>query len=99
MQQFKKYFFKYFELIIWVSALLLLAIMDPAADNHYSLCFFKWAGLSFCPGCGLGHAISWLFRGELVASLNAHPLGILALAVLLHRIYVLIKRKNLFFTT
>jgi hypothetical protein len=83
---------------VWITALLLLALMDPAEDPHYSLCFFKWAGISFCPGCGLGHAISWLFRGELIASFKSHPLGIFALTVLLHRIYVLIKKRYIFLT-
>jgi hypothetical protein len=72
--------------------------MNPAGDTHYSLCFFKWAGISFCPGCGLGHSISWLFRGEIMASFKAHPLGIFAIAVLLHRIYILIKNRFSFFT-
>ena len=87
----KKSFFSYFELSVWVGGLLWLALMNPAAEVHFSLCIFKWIGLSFCPGCGLGHSISWLFHGKLQQSLNAHPLGIFAVVVLLFRIFTLIK--------
>ncbi|MBC7936899.1 MAG: DUF2752 domain-containing protein [Rhizobacter sp.] len=67
--------------------------MNPAADNHYSLCFFKWMGFSFCPGCGLGHSISWLFHGNIGKSFSEHPLGIFAVGILIHRIYKIIKNK------
>ncbi|MCF8303320.1 MAG: DUF2752 domain-containing protein [Bacteroidales bacterium] len=76
------------EAIIWIVAILLLAFDDPTGGCHYSLCLFKNLGLSFCPGCGLGHAISWLFRGEFSQSVQAHPLGIPALFVLIYRIFV-----------
>ncbi len=87
---------QYFELTVWLSALIALALMDPASGGHYSLCVFKWLGFSFCPGCGLGHSISWLFHGNVYQSFQAHPLGIFAVAVLTHRIYSLI--KNIFLT-
>ncbi|MFT3979395.1 MAG: DUF2752 domain-containing protein [Ferruginibacter sp.] len=95
----KQYFFRYFELSVWTTGLLLLAMMNPAGDHHFSLCLFRWMGWSFCPGCGLGHSISWLFRGEIAASVRAHPLGLLAVAVLLHRIYVLIQKNKTPFLT
>ncbi len=66
-------------------ALLLLAIMPPT-DAHYSLCPLNAVGINFCPGCGLGHSISWLFHGNLTASFNSHPLGIFAVIVLISRI-------------
>jgi len=77
---------KYFELIFWIFALVLLAAMKPTTDPHYSFCIFKMLGLSFCPGCGLGHSISYLFHGDIQASFSAHPLGIFAVAVILTRI-------------
>jgi len=80
---------KYFELTAWVTGLFLLAIMNPTTDVHYSFCIFKMMGFSFCPGCGLGHSISFLFHGELLASFHAHPLGLFALIVILARIYKL----------
>jgi hypothetical protein len=91
VKTFKKYFTGYFELSAWVAALTWLACIDPAAEAHFSLCVFKWAGFSFCPGCGLGHSVSWLFHGDVQRSFQAHPLGIFAVAVLLYRIYSLVK--------
>jgi len=63
--------------------------MNPTTDVHYSFCFFKFLGIKFCPGCGLGHSISFLFHGDLQRSFSAHPLGIFAVAIILHRIYKL----------
>lgn len=81
----------YFELTFWISALTLLAIMPPGTDPHYSFCIFKLMGIKFCPGCGLGHSISYLFHGNITASLKAHPLGIFAVIIILYRIYQLIQ--------
>lgn len=80
---------RYFELTFWITALLLLAFMDPGNSTHYSFCIFKFIGIKFCPGCGLGHSISYVFHGELQASLAAHPLGIFAVVVIAFRIYKL----------
>jgi hypothetical protein len=82
----------YFELSVWLGGLLLLAFMNPATDTHYSLCPLHWLGFDFCPGCGIGHAISWFFHGQLALSIKAHPLGTIAVAVLLHRIYILVTK-------
>jgi len=83
----KAQFRKYFELSAWVIALSLLAFMDPQSNTHYSLCPFKFIGISFCPGCGIGHSISYIFHGSIHASFSEHPLGIFALAVILWRIF------------
>lgn len=83
-----KVFTRYFELIFWIVSLTLLATMQPGS-NHFSLCFFKWLGFQLCPGCGLGHSISYLFNGNLPGSFSAHPLGIFALMVILLRVYKL----------
>jgi hypothetical protein len=84
-------FRRYFEITFWASALLLLAVMPPGADPHYSFCVFKMLGINFCPGCGLGHSISYLFHGNLQASLSSHPLGIFAVVIILSRIFKLIQ--------
>jgi hypothetical protein len=84
-----KLFKRYFELTAWISALVLLALMDPATNSHYSFCIFKFIGIKSCPGCGLGHSISFLFHGDLRESFSAHPLGIFAVVVILFRIYKL----------
>lgn len=79
-----KYFRLKLEAFIWLGALVALALM-PVQNDHYSLCFFHHIGISFCPGCGLGHSISYFFHGDVQASLQAHPLGIIAIIVLLVR--------------
>jgi len=81
-----KYYTKYFEVAFWIFALTSLAVMKPGTDTHYSFCIFKMFGLPFCPGCGLGHSISYLFHGNIKASLSSHPLGIFAVVVILLRI-------------
>ena len=78
-----------FEIVFWVVALLLLAFMKPDVDVHYSFCILKFTGFDKCPGCGLGHSISFLFHGDIRKSFAAHPLGIFALVVILARIYKL----------
>jgi hypothetical protein len=89
----KRFFSKYFELIFWIAALVSLAFTNPAGPAHFSLCPLKAMGVTWCPGCGLGHAISWLFRGNIRNSFHAHWLGIPALCIILYRIYTLIVQK------
>lgn len=91
----KKFFFKYFELIFWVAALCLPAFMRP--DNEgFSFCLLKLAGIDFCPGCGLAHAISHLFHGDISGSFKSHPLGIFAVATICLRI-IQLSKSHLFF--
>ncbi|MFH1733659.1 MAG: DUF2752 domain-containing protein [bacterium] len=83
------------ELIIWPAALLFLAFSDPAAESHFSLCIFRLFGWETCPGCGLGHAISYLLHGDVAASWQAHPLGIAAFIILSARIITLFLKKKI----
>ncbi|MDR6941973.1 DUF2752 domain-containing protein [Mucilaginibacter pocheonensis] len=89
----KRLFSKYFELVFWVAAMLSLAFTAPAAQSHFSLCPLKLMGIKWCPGCGLGHAIIYLFHGDIRNSFHAHWLGIPAVLVIFHRIYVLTKDR------
>ena len=77
------------ELVVWVTGLLFLAVAEP--DGHFTLCPLKNAGWNICPGCGLGHSVSLLFKGEFAASVEAHPLGIFAVIILSFRIINLTK--------
>lgn len=79
-----------FEALIWFSGLLVL-YLNPVGDSHFTICPLKNAGFDFCPGCGLGTAVSLLLHGEVVDSLHAHPLGIFALIILSFRIVNLTK--------
>ena len=79
------------EALLWIAGLLTLAVSRPDADRHYTVCPFRHVGLRRCPGCGLGRSISYLFRGRVRDSFQAHPLGVFALAVILGRIATLLK--------
>jgi hypothetical protein len=87
----KRFFRKYFELIFWLTALVALAITDPSTPGQYSLCPLKLMGITWCPGCGLGHSISWLLHGNIKRSWDAHWIGVPALGIILYRIYTLAK--------
>lgn len=80
------------EAYFWAAGLLAMAAMDPTGEYLFSLCPLDALGLSICPGCGLGHAVAYLARGEVVASFHAHPLGGPAVLVLLHHIARLVRR-------
>lgn len=73
------------EILLWITGVGAMAAMNPVGNHLFSFCFFSLIVENFCPGCGLGHAIAYLFRGELMASWEAHPLGIPAIAILLWR--------------
>jgi hypothetical protein len=80
------------EAFIWIAALLTLAFSSPI-ETCYSLCPLANWGFDWCPGCGLGTSITWLFRGEIMNSWHAHPLGIPAVIIITARI-ISIFRKN-----
>jgi hypothetical protein len=84
------------EAILWMAGLVLVALPDPSITSSWTLCLFDWMGFDFCPGCGLGHAVAYLFRGELMLSLEAHLLGIPAVVVLLGRSICLLKERLLY---
>ncbi|HEY3403077.1 MAG TPA: DUF2752 domain-containing protein [Ohtaekwangia sp.] len=76
------------EAVIWLMGLCALAFIDPY-NSHYTICPLRNLGFDFCPGCGLGRSISFLFRGEMKLSLASHPLGIFAVIILTFRIFQL----------
>jgi hypothetical protein len=86
--------FKNLELFFWIAALLALRFSDPSQPTQFTLCPFRLAGISWCPGCGIGHAIAYLLHGNIRSSFHTHWLGIPALAVLLYRIYALINPRS-----
>jgi hypothetical protein len=74
------------EAVIWAAGLIALAFYHPETYAHVSLCPIANLGFDFCPGCGLGRSISYLFHGQFLSSFQAHPLGIFALIILVYRI-------------
>ncbi|MDH4069880.1 MAG: DUF2752 domain-containing protein [Ignavibacteria bacterium] len=83
------------ELTFWISGLTYLFLLNvertiPAPR----LCFSALIGPGTCPGCGLGESISLLLGGQITEALDAHILGPLALIVILHRIYTLLRTQT-----
>ncbi len=75
------------ESLLWTFGLIALAVFNPAnSSGGFSLCPIHQLGFDFCPGCGLGHSIAWLFRGDLSTSMDEHMLGPLAAIILISRI-------------
>ena len=81
------------EAAIWIGALLYLAFLHTPGETHFTICPINNLGFDFCPGCGLGNSISLIFQGEIYNSFLSHPLGLLALTVLIIRIIQLIKNN------
>lgn len=88
----KKIFFLHFEWVALTTGLLLMALLDPFSGAK-SYCVIDRLGYEFCPGCGLGQSISHTFRGDLSASIAAHPAGILAILVILGRVITIFHRN------
>jgi len=81
------------EAAVWTIGLLAVCLADPTADSWVELCIFKAIGFSGCPGCGLGHAMGFLARGEWVLAMDSHWMSPLVAAILLTRIGKLIAKK------
>lgn len=81
------------ESILWLSAFLYLAVINPYEPRHLSFCLFSLAGIENCPGCGLGKSISMIFHGDFIGSLKSHPLGIPALLLIARRIFQLVRNR------
>ena len=85
--------YPYLEITFWSFALLWLAFL-PMGEGHFTLCPIGALGFTWCPGCGLGHAIHELFHGNWAASWQHHPFALPAVLILLHRIYTLITQTK-----
>ena len=77
------------EAAIWVAALVVLALGNPNSDFHFTIFwpYYVWGIKS--PGYGLGHSISYLFRGNVISAIETHILGIPAVAIILWRVITL----------
>ena len=77
------------EAAIWVAALVVLALGNPNSDFHFTIFwpYYVWGIKS--PGYGLGHSISYLFRGDVISAIESHILGIPAVAIILWRVITL----------
>ncbi|MFN1833832.1 DUF2752 domain-containing protein [Balneola sp. MJW-20] len=66
--------------------------MDPEISGR-SLCLFENIGISFCPGHGLGHSISYTLDGNFKEAFQAHFFGPAAVLILSFRIVYLWHHK------
>lgn len=82
------------EAVLWATGLVAVAVADPRAPALFDVCLFKALGISFCPGCGLGHAVGFLARGEMLLALKTHPFAPAVVAVLIHRIVTLLRTQH-----
>lgn len=82
-----------FEALIWAVGLTIVAVGDPNSERHFTLFWPQWVFGIQSPGFGLGHAIGYMFRGDLQGSLDSHILGAPVVIVLLWRIITLQYRK------
>lgn len=80
------------EAIAWTLGLTALGCLDPTNETHITICPLANLGFEFCPGCGLGRSISFLFRGDFLQSFQSHPLGLFAVIILSFRIFKLLKQ-------
>ena len=78
------------EAVIWIAGLIILAFINPYGGSHFSICPLHNLGFKYCPGCGLGHSISFLLHGDFYHSVECHILGIPAIIVLVFRIKYLL---------
>lgn len=74
-------------------ALVIAFFINPAAEE-ITFCLYNQLGIEFCPGCGLGRSMALALRGNLQASLQMHPAGIIAILVILYRIVFIISRNH-----
>jgi hypothetical protein len=75
-------FARFIQPVTWMLALIALYRID-VAEKHFSFCLFQLFGFSDCPGCGIGHAMHYALHLQFNDSFNAHPLGIIALPVVI----------------
>jgi hypothetical protein len=79
------------ELVFWIGALIGILFIDPYGAQHFTLCPLENLGFHWCPGCGLGRAMSLLTKGDIAASWSMHPLAMFAFGAIGYRIFELIR--------
>lgn len=80
--------------VMWLIGLAYLFFINPYEAQKFTLCPFHNLGIEFCPGCGLGRSISFIYHFDFINSFHTHPLGIIALVLIINRIIILFKRTN-----
>jgi hypothetical protein len=83
----------FLEALTWIIGLSAVGFADPTAPSAIDLCLFKAIGLNGCPGCGLGQAMGYLFRGEWLLAIQTHWFSPVVLGILLTRIAQLLRQS------
>jgi hypothetical protein len=76
---------------IWIAALFYFAFFVNPFETHFTICPLANLGFEHCPGCGLGNSISLFLNGYFTESFNTHILGIPAIIIIFHIIYLIVK--------
>jgi hypothetical protein len=82
------------EAVLWLIGLIYLLIINPYQVQSFTFCPFHNIGITFCPGCGLGRSISFIYHGDLINSFKTHPLGIAGFVIILIRVIKLSIKMN-----
>lgn len=85
MQRWSNHLNKRLELVFWLLALAGLYFM-PGGESHFTLCPIGALGFTWCPGCGLGHALHDLLHGNILEAFRHHYLVLFAFVVIVYRI-------------
>jgi hypothetical protein len=90
----KKWSLVGFEASAWIMGLAYLILIHTPGETHFTICPLSNLGFEFCPGCGLGNSISYIFKGDIIASFHSHPLGIFAFLIITLRVITIIKNNR-----
>jgi len=91
IQRSFKFLFWNLEAIIWLAVIVYFTISSMQFNNHFAICPLRLAGFEHCPGCGLGRSLVLLLHGRITESFEMHPLGLLALALFISRIFTVFR--------
>src|SRR5690625_2855541 len=87
-----KAFLLHFERVALLTILLLATTLDPTSSEP-SCCLIKQLASQLCPGCALGRCRALAAQDSFHASIQMHPMGVVAIPVLLFRIIQLLIRN------
>lgn len=85
------------EMFFWIAGLIYLMLINPYAQGHLDLCLFQFYGIDKCPGCGLGKSISFIFHGDIIHSIQEHPIGFIALVLIIIRVITLFFKSKKYY--
>jgi hypothetical protein len=88
MQRWTIFLSRRLEVSFWILALAGLYFM-PGGEGHFTLCPIGALGFTWCPGCGLGHALHDMLHGNFVEAFRHHYLVLFAFFIILYRIFQL----------